>query len=53
MRLAAVVLILTAAGAAQAPDLLTRAETTDYVETSPYDDVMRVATALSAASPLA
>jgi hypothetical protein len=34
-------------------DLRTRAEITDYVETSGYDDVMRLAKGIVAASPLA
>ncbi len=35
-------LIAASALSSQAPDLRTRAEATDYVETSSYDDVMRV-----------
>ena len=53
MRLVAVVLILAALGGAQPPDLRTRAEATDYVETSRYDDVTRVANGVVASSPLA
>jgi hypothetical protein len=53
MRLAAAVLIVAVAGAAQAPDLRTRAESSEYVETSRYDDVLRVVNGLAAASPLA
>ena len=39
--------------ARQAPDLRTRAEATDYVETSSYDDVMRIVKGIVASSPLA
>ena len=39
--------------AQELPDLRTRAETTDYVETSSYDDVMRLAKGIVASSPLA
>ncbi len=46
-------LLLVTVDARQAPDLRTRAETTDYVETSSYDDVMRVTNGLVASSPLA
>ena len=53
MRLATAVLILAAAMGAQAPDLRTRAEATDYVETSGYDDVMRIVNGVVASSPLA
>lgn len=38
---------------AQSEDLRTRAETTDYVETSTYDDVVRVVSGIVASSPLA
>lgn len=38
---------------AQSPDLRTRAEATDYLETSSYDDVMRVANGIVASSALA
>jgi hypothetical protein len=41
------------APAAQSQDLRTRAETTDYVETSSYDDVVRIVDGIAAASPLA
>jgi hypothetical protein len=37
---------------AQAPDLRTRAEISNYEETSTYDDVMRVVKALASQSPL-
>jgi hypothetical protein len=38
---------------AQSPDLRTRAETSDFVETSTYDDVVRVVNGIVDASPLA
>jgi hypothetical protein len=38
---------------AQSPDLRTRAEATDYVETSSYDDVIRIVNGVVASSPLA
>ncbi len=38
---------------AQSPDLRTRAEITDYVETTRYDEVMRLVSGLVASSPLA
>ena len=38
---------------AQAPDLRTRAETSNYEETSTYDDVMRIVKGIASASPLA
>jgi hypothetical protein len=38
---------------AQAPDLRTRAETSNYEETSSYDDVMRIVKAIASDSPLA
>lgn len=38
---------------AQVPDLRTRAETTDYAETTRYDDVMRLVSGIVASSPLA
>ena len=54
MRLALVFLALAVTiDARQTPDLRTRAETTDYVETSSYDDVMRITKGLVASSPLA
>jgi hypothetical protein len=37
---------------AQSTDLRTRAETSNYEETSRYDDVMRIVSGLAAASPL-
>jgi hypothetical protein len=51
----AIALFLTtvALAAAQAPDLRTRAEASDYTETSSYDEVVRVVGALAASSPLA
>ena len=54
MRFVAVALMLavTAAGA-QTPDLRTRAESSNYEETSTYDDVMRIVKGLVEASPLA
>lgn len=48
-----VLLLAACAGGAEAPDLtelLTRAEATDFVETSRYDDVIAMAEALAAAS---
>ena len=54
MRRAAVFLLMAAtAGAAQPTDLRTRAETTDYAETSSYDDVVRIVNGIVASSPLA
>ncbi len=54
--LAFTVLLLTVAFitmvAGQAPDLRTRAETSNYEETSRYDDVMRIVNGLTATSPL-
>jgi zinc carboxypeptidase len=54
MRTAATLLILSviavSISARQAPDLRTRAETTDYVETSSYDDVIRVTKGVVAAN---
>ncbi|HUE85754.1 MAG TPA: M14 family metallopeptidase [Vicinamibacterales bacterium] len=38
---------------AQPPDLRTRAEVSNFEETSTYDDVMRIAKAVAAGSPLA
>lgn len=38
---------------AQSPDLRTRAEVSDYEETSTYDDVMRIAKGIAAGSALA
>jgi hypothetical protein len=52
MLLAAFLILGAALDARQTSDLRTRAETSDYVETSTYDDVMRVAKALVASSPL-
>ena len=37
----------------QTPDLRTRAETSNYEETSTYDDVMRIVKGIASASPLA
>jgi hypothetical protein len=52
MRQALLLAVIVATGVgAQTPDLRTRAEISNYEETSTYDDVMRVAKAL-AASPL-
>jgi hypothetical protein len=52
MRQALLLAVIVATGAgAQTPDLRTRAEISNFEETSAYDDVMRVAKAL-AASPL-
>ncbi len=50
----AFLLSLTAAVAisAQAPDLRTRAETSNYEETSTYDDVQRIVNGLAVSSPL-
>src|SRR5215208_962791 len=54
MRSAVFVLFLLAPVAAmQTPDMRTRAEATDYVETSSYDDVVRIANAIVAAGTLA
>jgi len=55
MRFASVLLALLAVSthAQQPPDLRTRAEATDYVETSSYDDVIRLAKGIVAESPLA
>ncbi|MGQ0734523.1 MAG: M14 family metallopeptidase [Acidobacteriota bacterium] len=57
MRITALLAILclagVTAGARQAPDLRTRAEVSDYTETSTYDDVMRVVKGLVESSPLA
>jgi hypothetical protein len=38
---------------AQAPDLRTRAETSNYEETSSYDDVVRIVQGIASSSPLA
>jgi hypothetical protein len=38
---------------AQAPDLRTRAETSNYEETSSYDDVVRIVSGIVSSSPLA
>jgi hypothetical protein len=46
-------LLAVSAHAQHAPDLRTRAEATDYIETSSYDDVIRLAKGIVAASPLA
>src|SRR5687768_2880645 len=52
MRQALLLAVIVATGVgAQTPDLRTRAEISNYEETSTYDDAMRVAKAL-AASPL-
>jgi hypothetical protein len=51
-----VLLLSVAAGSLsgqQAPDLRTRAETSNYEETSTYDDVMRIVKAIASGSPLA
>ena len=48
-----IVLALLPLSAQPPPDLRTRAEATDYGETSSYDDVMRLAKAVVASSPLA
>ena len=54
MRVSLIFLVLIVSlDANQTPDLRTRAETSDYVETSTYDDVMRVAKAIVASSTLA
>jgi hypothetical protein len=55
MRLAAILsaVAVTSLSAQQLPDLRTRAESTDYVETSTYDDVMRVTKGLVSGSQLA
>ena len=46
-------LIAASALSSQTPDLQTRAEATDFVETSSYDDVLRVAQGVVTASALA
>lgn len=38
---------------AQTPDLRTRAESTDYVETSSYDDVLKIVNGIVSSSSLA
>jgi hypothetical protein len=43
----------SAVAVAQSSDLRTRAETSNFEETSTYDDVMRIAKALASQSPLA
>jgi hypothetical protein len=54
MRFVAVALMLGINGVgAQTPDLRTRAESSNYEETSTYDDVMRIVKGVVAASPLA
>ena len=54
MRLVTAALMLCASHlGAQSSDLRTRAETSNYEETSTYDDVMRITKALVAGSPLA
>ena len=50
---AVVATLLPLTPAAQSPDLRTRAETTDYVETSSYDDVVRIVNGIVGSSPLA
>src|SRR5688500_6435719 len=52
MRILVLTLVLFTINA-QPPDLRTRAETSNYEETSTYDDVMRIAKGIAAASPLA
>ena len=51
--LMALTVVQVAASSGQAPDLRTRAERSNYEETSTYDDVMRVAKAIASESPLA
>jgi Zinc carboxypeptidase len=50
MKLGVIVMVIGIAAAGQS-DLRTRAETSDYEETSSYDDVLRVVKGLVAASP--
>jgi len=53
MKFAPFILVAAAMLNAQTPDLQTRAEATDYTETTSYDDVVRIANGIVAASPLA
>ena len=53
MRFVAVALMLAVTAAAQTPDLRTRAESSNYEETSTYDDVMRIVKGVAAATTLA
>ena len=53
MRLALLAVLAVTAMSAQTPDLRTRAETSNYEETSTYDDVMRVVKGIVATSPQA
>jgi hypothetical protein len=53
-RIGCITIVLGAAAlTAQTPDLRTRAESTDYVETSSYDDVVRIVNGIASSSPLA
>jgi hypothetical protein len=54
MRIATLIVLATIVStSAQQSDLRTRAETTDYVETSSYDDVMRITKAIVSSSRFA
>jgi hypothetical protein len=53
MRFAPFILAAAVMLNAQTPDLRTRAEATDYSETSSYDDVVRIANGIVSSSPLA
>jgi hypothetical protein len=48
----AVIMCATSIGSAQQPDLRSRAEISNYEETSSYADIQRVITGLTASSPL-
>jgi hypothetical protein len=53
MRWFVFLLLMAVSTGAQTADVRTRAETTDYTETSSYDDVVRIANGVVALSPLA
>jgi hypothetical protein len=53
MKFAPFILVAAAMLNAQTPDLQTRAEATDYTETTSYEDVVRIANGIVAGSPLA
>ena len=48
----ALIMVVSTTASAQQPDLRTRAEITNYEETSSYADVQRVITGLVPSSPL-
>src|SRR5580765_5761214 len=53
MKWAVLLFLMAVSTGAQTNDLRTRAETTDYTETTSYDEVVKIASGIVASSPLA